>query len=163
MDMTKDENGIWSIKLGPIPPGIYDYSFNVDGLTITDPSSEHVFGNRRGSRGYLEIPGPAGQPRHDEWRDVPHGAVTAHWYKSAPADGSRRRLHVLLHRPATFKIRLKNIQFCICSTVLEITIPIGPILGQANVIADNLLADGKAAPMLIVMPDGPPPNPCGRK
>ena len=158
MDMTKDENGIWSIKLGPLPPGIYDYSFNVDGLTITDPSSEHVFGNRRGSRGYLEIPGPANQPRHDEWRNVPHGAVTAHWYKSAPADGSLRRLHVYTP-PGYFQDTTKKYP------VLYLLHGSGDndshwsILGQANVIADNLFADGKAEPMLIVMPDGHPQIP----
>jgi len=65
----------------------------VDGLVVADPESPSVFGNVRGSRGVVEVPGPAGQPRHDEWRAVPHGSVTAHWYDSA-VTSSRRRVHV---------------------------------------------------------------------
>ena len=49
--------------MGPVPPGIYDCQFDVDGLRITDPASPNVFGNRQGSRGYVEVPGPAGHPR----------------------------------------------------------------------------------------------------
>ena len=91
--MTRGENGVWTIAIGPVPPGIYDYSFDVDGVIMTDPESTNVFGNVRGSRGFVEVPGAAGQPRHDEWRDVPHGAVAAHWYDSK-ATSSRRRVHV---------------------------------------------------------------------
>jgi hypothetical protein len=91
--LTKGEDGVWSVTVGPLPPGIYDYTFNIDGVSITDPSSPNVFGNRQGSRGFVEVPGPKGQPRHDEWRDVPHGAVTIHWYDSK-ASGTRRRVHV---------------------------------------------------------------------
>ena len=56
--MTKDDAGVWSVTIGPVPPGIYDYDFQVDGLTITDPSSTHVFGNRQGSP---RLPGSAGR------------------------------------------------------------------------------------------------------
>ncbi len=91
--MAKDADGVWSVTVGPVPPGIYDCQFDVDGLRITDPASPNVFGNRQGSRGYVEVPGPAGHPRHDEWRDVPHGTVTIHWYTSK-VTGARRRVHV---------------------------------------------------------------------
>ncbi|MBN2329420.1 MAG: esterase [Candidatus Omnitrophica bacterium] len=153
MDFSKDENGVWSLTLGPLPPGIYDYTFDIDGVRNTDPASPWVFGNRQGSRGYVEIPGKPGKPRHDEWRDVPHGAMTMHWYPSSAADGQRRRIHV--YTPPGY---YEN---------LERTYPVLYLLhgsgdndshwmwiGRANVIADNLIADGKAAPMIIVMPDG---------
>ena len=91
--MTKDASGVWSVTVGPVPPGIYDCEFDVDGLRITDPSSPNVFGNRQGSRGYVEVPGPPGHPRPDEWRDVPHGTVSIHWYTSK-VTGARRRVHV---------------------------------------------------------------------
>jgi len=150
--MTKGDDGIWTVTVGPLPPGIYDYTFNVDGLTITDPSSPTVFGNRQGSRGIVEVPGPKGKPRYDEWRDVPHGTVTIHWYDSK-ASGSRRRVHVYTP-PGYGKDPVKKYP------VLYLLHGSGDNdshwmhIGRANVVADNLIADGKALPMVIVMPDG---------
>lgn len=150
--LTKEEDGTWSVTLGPLPPGIYDYAFNVDGLSITDPASTNVFGNRQGSRGFVEVPGPKGKPRLDEWRDVPHGAVTLHWYDSK-ASGSRRRVHVYTP-PGYGKDPERKYP------VLYLLHGSGDNdshwmhIGRANVIADNLIADEKAVPMLIVMPDG---------
>lgn len=150
--MSKDEQGIWSLTVGPVPPGIYDCQFDVDGLRITDPASPSVFGNRQGSRGYVEVPGPPGHPRTDEWRDVPHGTVAIHWYTSK-ATGARRRAHV--YAPPGYQ-QDQSRRY----PVLYLLHGSGDndshwtLLGRANVIADNLLADGLAVPMLIVMPDG---------
>jgi enterochelin esterase-like enzyme len=150
--MQKDEQGVWSLTVGPVAPGIYDASFDVDGLRITDPLSPNVFGNRQGSRGYVEVPGPAGHPRHDEWRDVPHGTVSIHWYTSA-ATGGRRRVHVYsppgYHQEAATRYPVLYLLHGAGDNDSHWT-----LLGRANVIADNLLADGRAVPMLIVMPDG---------
>ena len=150
--MAKDVDGVWSVTVGPVPPGIYDCQFDVDGLRITDPASPNVFGNRQGSRGYVEVPGPAGHPRPDEWRKVPHGTVTIHWYTSKVTD-ARRRVHVYAP-PGYMQETSKRYP------VLYLLHGSGDNdshwtqLGRANVIADNLLADGRAVPMLIVMPDG---------
>ena len=150
--MAKDAGGVWSVTVGPVAPGIYDCQFDVDGLRITDPASPNVFGNRQGSRGYVEVPGPPGHPRHDEWRDVPHGTVTIHWYTSK-ATGARRRVHV--YAPPGYAQETSK-RF----PVLYLLHGSGDndshwtLLGRANVIADNLIADGRAVPMLIVMPDG---------
>jgi enterochelin esterase family protein len=150
--LTKGDDGVWTATVGPLPPGIYDYTFNVDGVSMTDPSSPQVFGNRQGSRGFVEVPGPKDKPRTDEWRDVPHGAVTMHWYDSK-ASGTRRRLHVYTP-PGYGKDPERKYP------VLYLLHGSGDNdshwmhIGRANVIADNLIADGKAVPMLIVMPDG---------
>jgi enterochelin esterase-like enzyme len=150
--LEKGEGGVWSVTVGPLPPGIYDYSFNVDGVVLTDPSSPDVFGNRRGSRGFVEVPGPKGRPRTDEWRDVPHGVVSIHWYTSA-ATGVRRRLHV--YTPPGYGKEADRKY-----PVLYLLHGSGDndshwmLIGRANVIADNLIADGKAVPLVIVMPDG---------
>ncbi len=150
--MRKDEQGVWSLTVGPVAPGIYDAAFDVDGLRITDPLSPNVFSNRQGSRGYVEVPGPAGHPRHDEWRDVPHGTVSIHWYTSA-ATGTRRRVHVYAppgyHQEAAARYPVLYLLHGSGDNDSHWT-----LLGRANVIADNLLADGRAVPMLIVMPDG---------
>jgi enterochelin esterase-like enzyme len=150
--MTKGSDGVWSATLGPVAPGIYDCRFEVDGLHITDPSSPNVFGNRQGSRGYVEVPGPADHPRPDQWRDVPHGAVTMQWYTSK-VTGTRRRVHVYTppdyaQQPAERYPALYLLHGSGDDDSHWV------MLGQANVIADNLIADRKAVPMLIVMPDG---------
>lgn len=154
LTMTKSDDGLWTATFGPVPPGIYDFAFDVDGLRVTDPLSTHVMGNRTGSRGYLEIPGPAGKPRSDEWRDIPHGTVTQLWYQSK-ATGKRRGAHVYLPPGYNKKLDTKY-------PVVYLLHGSGDDdrhwsqLGQANVIADNLIADKKAVPMIIVMPDGHP-------
>ncbi|MBL9093302.1 MAG: hypothetical protein JNL96_18950 [Planctomycetaceae bacterium] len=154
LNLEKGDDGVWSTTIGPIPPGIYDFAFNVDGVRVTDPLSPTVMGNRTGSRGYLEVPGPAGAPRVDEWRDVPHGAVTRHWYQSQTT-GTRRSVHV--YTPPGY------------ATAADVKYPVlyllhgsgdddrhWSALGQANVIADNLQAEKKAVPLIIVMPEGHP-------
>jgi enterochelin esterase family protein len=152
LPMLKGPDDIWSLTAGPVAPGIYDCRFEVDGLQITDPSSPHVFGNRQGSRGYVEVPGPAGHPRPDQWRDVPHGAVTMHWY-SSKVTGARRRFHV--YTPPGY-VEQPSRRY----PVLYLLHGSGDndshwvAYGQANVIADNLIADRRAVPLVIVMPDG---------
>jgi enterochelin esterase family protein len=154
--MTKGPDGVWTVTVAALPPGIYDYTFNIDGVSITDPLSSNVFGNRQGSRGFVEVPGPKGQPRLDEWRSVPHGSVTIQWYDSS-ANGTRRRVHV--YTPPGYDSTLKKDP--------QRKYPALYLLhgsgdndshwmhiGRANVIADNLIAEGKAVPLVIVMPDG---------
>lgn len=154
LTMTKNDDGVWSATFGPIPPGIYDFAFDVDGLRVTDPLSTHVMGNRTGSRGYLEVPGTKGIPRIDEWRDVPHGSVTQHWYVSK-ATGKRRSVHI--YTPPGYAANASEKY-----PVVYLLHGSGDDdrhwsqLGQANVIADNLLAEKKCVPMIIVMPDGHP-------
>ena len=152
--LMRGADGVWTLTIGPLPPGLYDYLFDVDGLVVIDPANPHVVGNVRGSRAVVEVPGPPDKPRVDEWREVPHGTVTAHWYESK-VTGSRRRMHVytppgydagaptrypvlyLLHGNSGHDAQWMQ-------------------LGRVNVIADNLVADGATVPMLIVMPDGHP-------
>jgi enterochelin esterase family protein len=152
LSMAKGPDGVWSVTAGPVAPGIYDCRFEVDGLQITDPSSPNVFGNRQGSRGYVEVPGPADHPRPDQWRDVPHGAVTMQWYTSK-VTGARRRVHV--YTPPGYVEQVSQRY-----PVLYLLHGSGDndshwvSYGRANVIADNLIADRRAVPLLIVMPDG---------
>ncbi len=145
--MTKDEKGVWSLTIGPVEPGIYDYAFEIDGLRIADPAGDHVFGNRRGARGYLDVPGAA---RPDGWRDVPHGAVTAHWYAG---EAGRRRVHVYTP-PGYAKDKAASYPVLVLLHGSGDNDSHWTQLGQANVIADNLIAEGKAVPQVIVMTDG---------
>lgn len=152
--MERGADGVWSLTVGPLAPGIYDYGFVLDGLAIADPSSATLFGTRRGARGYVEVPAEAGQPRLDEWRDVPHGSLGVHWYPS-PGLGRTRRAHV--YTPPGYGGDPKRTY-----PVLYLLHGMGDDdtcwtqLGKANAILDNLLADAKAEPMIVVMPDGMP-------
>jgi len=114
--------------------------------------ADRFFGNRQGSRGFVEVPGPPGHPRHDEWRDVPHGTVTIHWYTSK-VTGARRRVHVYTP-PSYQQDSAKRYPVLYLLHGSGDNDSHSTLLGRANVIADNLLADGRAVPMLIVMPDG---------
>ena len=155
---TRGGSGVWTLTLGPLAPGIYDYTFDIDGVVVADPANAQVVSNRRGSiRGLVEIPGPPGQPRHDEWRPVPHGTITAHWYDSK-VTGSRRRLHVYTppgYDPTASK-RYPVLYLLHGNSGHDLQ---WTDIGRANVIADNVIADGKSLPMLIVMPDGHPLRP----
>jgi len=161
LKMTRTDDGTWTATFGPVPPGIYDFAFDVDGVRVTDPLSTHVFGNRTGSRGYLEVPGPKGAPRIDEWRDVPHGTVTAHWYQSK-ATGTRRRVHVYMPPNGGWTGYPTLTEAPKGVPVVYLLHGSGDddrhwsLLGQANVIADNLIAEKKMKPAIIVMPEGHP-------
>ncbi len=152
--MTMEADSVWRATVGPLPPGIYDYWFELDGLGITDPLGRNAFGHNRGSRDYFEVPGPEGAPRHDERRDVPAGALTIHWYAS-DATGTRRRLHV--YTPPGYLEQPDRTY-----PVLYLLHGAGDNdahwfkLGRAHVILDNLIADSAAVPMVVVMPDGIP-------
>ncbi len=167
--MSKNDDGVWTATFGPLAPGIYDYAFDVDGVRVTDPLSKNVFGNRTGSRGYLEVPGSVDAPRIDQWRDVPHGTVTRHWYKSK-ATGTTRSVHV--YTPPGYTV--PNDSAAGTAAASDAKYPVLYLLhgsgdddrhwsqlGQANVIADNLLATAKIKPMIIVMPEGHPAGAIG--
>jgi len=162
---AKGDNGVWTLTVSPLPPGIYEYALVVDGVSIADPASPNVVGNVQGARGTVEVPGPTGKPRHDEWRAVAHGSLTQHWYDSKVTD-TRRSVHV--YTPPGYATSGRKYP------VLYLLHGAGDndshwaALGRANVIADNLLADGKALPMVIVMTDGhayrpQPDEPGGRE
>ena len=151
--MAKGDDGVWSVTVGPLPPGIYDYTFNVDGVSHHRPVQPERLRQppgqprlRRGARARRASRGTT------SGGDVPHGTVTIHWYDS-DASGRRRRVHVYTP-PGYGKDRRASIP------VLYLLHGSGDNdshwmhIGRANVIADNLIADGKAVPMLIVMPDG---------
>jgi enterochelin esterase-like enzyme len=153
LKLAKNDDGVWTATIGPLEPGIYDYGLNVDGLRITDPLSTHVMGNRTGSRGYLDVPGRDGKPRIDEWQDVPHGAVTRHWYPSKAA-GRLRSVHV--YTPPDYAQSPESYPVVYLLHGSGDDDRHWSALGQANVIADNLLATGRAVPAVVVMPEGHP-------
>ena len=148
--MTKDADGTWSITVGPLEPEIYEYAFMVDGARVLDTANTMLKTGRALGGNLLEIPGTP--PRFDETQDVPHGSLQIRTYRSTPLQ-RRRQLYVYLppqydSEPAR---RFPVLYLRHGSGDDEST---WSVQGRAGVILENLIAQGKAAPMLIVMTNG---------
>lgn len=156
--MSKDTSGMWSVTVPPVTPDIYPYSFWVDSVQIADPNNTYVFANERFKRSLVDVPGD--QPLIHALQNVPHGKIDYRYYKSATL-GTTRPL--LVYTPPGFDPNGKTkypVLYLIHggSDTEETWIKVG----RANLIADNLIAQGKAKSMIIVMPYGNVrPNPMG--
>jgi enterochelin esterase-like enzyme len=148
--MYKDESGVWTATVGPLAPEIYQYNFIVDGVRILDPGNPHIKNGRALDASIVEIPG--NPPRFDELQAVPHGALHIRTYLST-ALHKPRRLYV--YTPPQYD-QEPNRRF----PVLYLRHGSGDTeenwsdTGRAGIILDNLIAQHKAVPMLIVMPNG---------
>ena len=147
--MTKGENGIWSVTLGPVKPDMYPYNFVVDGIQIADPRNTLIFPNEGFQNSIVEING--GTPLVHTVQNVPHGALSYRYYYS-PELGTRP---VLIYTPPGYEADTKTkypvLYLLHGTTDTEET---WTKVGRANIILDNLIAEGKAKPMIIVMPYG---------
>ncbi|HEV8542647.1 MAG TPA: alpha/beta hydrolase-fold protein [Verrucomicrobiae bacterium] len=149
--MSKSPDDIWTVPVGPIAPGIYIYSFTVDGLTIADPVNPKIKLRARTSASLLEIPGTA--PELWEARDVPHGTVEICYHKATALHGETRQAWV--YKPPGYeKHRFKRYPVLFLLHGSNDTPAGWSMVGRANYIMDNLLADGQAREMIIVMPFG---------
>jgi enterochelin esterase-like enzyme len=147
--MTKADNGVWSVTLGPVKPDMYPYSFNVDGVQVADPRNQVSFPNEGFQNSIIEITGDA--PLVHTIQNVPHGTV-AYRYYSSPELGTRP---VLIYTPPGYETNSSKkypvLYLLHGTTDTEET---WTKVGRANIILDNLIQQGKANPMIIVMPYG---------
>ncbi len=152
--MIRSKSGLWSITLGPAEPGIYEYSFVVDGLQIVDPANSWIKMWIRTSKNLVEIPGK--EPMFFEQQQVPHGTVHLHKYQSNSL-GVTRGLYV--YTPPGYETS-ENIRYPVLYLLhgMGDTEDAWTIVGRANLIVDNLLAAKKARPLVIVMPYGHTPS-----
>ena len=148
--MVKDTSGIWSVKVPPVIPDIYPYSFWVDSVQIADPNNTYIFANERFKRSIVDVPGD--RPLIHSLQNVPHGKVSYCYYNSNTL-GTTRQL--LVYTPpgfeATGKKKYPVLYLIHGGSDTEET---WTKVGRANLIADNLIAQGNAKPMIIVMPYG---------
>jgi enterochelin esterase family protein len=148
--MQKDDQGVWSVTTESLPPDYYGYSFVADGVHLLDPSNYLQKPNLLSSENMVHIPGPPSLPW--ELNDVPHGEVHHHFYTSRVA-GDRRDFYV--YTPPAYEASGKQ-----SYPVLYLLHGYSDdasgwtAVGMANVILDNLIAQGKAKPMIVVMPLG---------
>ncbi|MEA1785164.1 alpha/beta hydrolase-fold protein [Arenibacter sp. GZD96] len=148
--MTKNDQGVWTATITKVKPDIYPYSFRVDGVDMADPNNTYVFENERFKRSIVDIPGK--KPLAHALRNVPHGKISYRYYDSKTL-GTTRRL--LVYTPPGFKSQdSKKYPVLYLVHGGSDTEETWTKVGKANLIADNLIADGKATPMIIVMPYG---------
>lgn len=150
LPFVKDTSGIWSVTVKDIKPDIYPYSFNVDNVELADPNNTYVFANERFKRSILDVPGKI--PLVHSLQNVPHGKISYRYYNSATL-GTTRQL--LVYTPPGFnpngKTKYPVLYLIHGGSDTEET---WTKVGNANFIADNLIAQGKSVPMIIVMPYG---------
>jgi enterochelin esterase-like enzyme len=148
--LTKAENGVWSVTVGPLAPDIYTYAFNIDGVTALDPrnaNTKYGYGGF-GAVSVVQVPGDG--PQFYDVKPVPHGRVSIVPYASTSLGVSRT---VWVYTPPGYE-RGKDFP------VLYLLHGAGDIesgwtmIGRANNIIDNAIAEAKAKPMVVVMPLG---------
>ncbi|NLT52408.1 MAG: esterase [Ignavibacteria bacterium] len=149
VSMKKDSIGIWSVTVGPIEPDIYPYNFIVDGLSVMDPANVDYFPNERFKGSLLDVPGDT--PLIHSMQDVPHGKITYEYYPSVK--GTTGSL-VVYTPPGYEKNPSKKYPVFYLISGTTDTEEDWYKVGRTNFIMDNLIAQGKAVPMIIVMPYG---------
>lgn len=149
--MTKDGAGVWSVTIGPLDPSVYIYTFVLDGVSIPDPVNPDIKLRARTAGSMVEV--PSSPPAVWEPRDVPHGSVEINWQKSAAINGETRWIWV--YTPPGYEKDLRR-RYPVLYLFHGSNGIAGDwtLAGHANFILDNLLAEKKAAPMIVVMPFG---------
>ena len=146
--MYKGENGVWSITVTPGKPDIYPYCFLVDGMQVADPNNMFIFPNEGFKNSLVDVRGPV--PSVQDIQDVPHGKVSYRYYFSKTC-GIERPLTV--YTPAGYD-PAGNEKLPVLYLIhgMTDTYETWFKVGHVNNILDNLIAEGKAKRMIVVMP-----------
>jgi enterochelin esterase family protein len=153
-NLDMDDQGVWSITVGPLPPDLYSYSFNVDGVKTLDPKNPLIKQGISSVDNMFFLPGP--EAAFEDCQAVPHGVIHQVWYSSNTLE-TQRRMHVYTppgyekgteRYPVLYLLHGGGDEDSGWSTI-----------GRAGWILDNLLASQSASSMIIVMPNGSLPRP----
>jgi len=149
--LKKDERGIWSVTVGPVEPDIYEYEFTVDGVQMPDPRNIVLkYNSRPGpASSLLEVPGATSM--FYDARPVPHGTVDIRLYDSKATSSVRR---VFVYTPPNYDRGSGKLPVLYLLHGADGDESAWAAFGRANLILDNLIAERKAAPMVVVMPFG---------
>lgn len=148
-DMTKNAEGIFEYRTSPIEPDMYVYTYSVDGVKTLDPNNNIVVRDGSHIESRLMIPGELTDIY--DVKDVPHGNVTSVWY-SSPTLGKSRRMTV--YTPPGYETSNETYPVLYLLHGAGGDEEVWISRGRANYILDNLIAQGKAKPMIIVIPNG---------
>jgi enterochelin esterase family protein len=150
--MTKGADGTWTTMVGPLRPALYNYSFSVNGVRVVDPTNPMIgTGDRTAGSSLFEVKGDKPSP----WslQAVPHGAVHVNYYASKKFDAQRMMYVYTPPGYDTSTTRYPALYLMHGAGGMESS---WFTAGRANLILDNLIAEGKARPMVVVMPYGRP-------
>lgn len=147
--LTKNDSGIWTLTIGPIEPGLYQYHFTIDGAAVVDAGNPDVKVGQAIDASLVDVPGIV--PRFDEIQNVPHGALHHLRYQST-VFGHARGLCVYV--PPGYETGSKHYPALYLRHGGGDNENNWSREGRAGIILDNLIARHAAAPMLIVMTDG---------
>jgi enterochelin esterase family protein len=148
--MKKDAQGVWSVTTDALEPDFYGYSFEADGARLVDPSNYLMKPNLLNTQSVVHVPGPASLPW--ELNNIPHGTIHHHFYRSGII---RDDQDFYVYTPPAYAPNAKELY-----PVLYLLHGLGDdasawtAVGRVHVILDNLIAQGKAKPMIVVMPLG---------
>ena len=149
--MTRDEQGLWTATTAPLAPDIYQYTFNADGVPSIDPLNAWVAPNLLNMSSMVRVPGPSSGDGRLPWdvADVPRGQLHRHFYKSARI-GDHRDYYV--YTPPGYDARRAE-RYPVLYLLHGFSDDASgwTSVGQAHVILDNLTAQGKVVPMVVVM------------
>jgi enterochelin esterase family protein len=148
LPMKKDTSGVWSITVPPVKPDIYPYCFIADSIQVADPNNTLIFANERFKFSLVDIPGD--KLLIHALQNVSHGNISYRYYKSSTLGRTRT---LVIYTPPGFDFNEKK-QYPVLYLIHggSDTEETWTKVGHANLIADNLIAQGKAKPMIIVMP-----------
>jgi enterochelin esterase-like enzyme len=145
--LTKADNGVWELTVGPLDPGAYRYNFNVDGVATIDPRNPAISESNNNVWSLVCVPGSD----VFDTKDVPRGAVAAVTYKST-ALGYFRRMHI--YTPPGYELGRGQYPVFYLLHGAGDNDDAWSSVGRAGFILDNLIAAKKARPMIVVMPAG---------
>lgn len=151
VEMTKNRDSIWTYTTKPLASDLYSYSFNVDGLRVTDPNNVHQIRDVATVSNIFII----GNGKADNYKvnKVPHGTVSRRWYKSpSNKDNPDRRLTI--YTPPGYENSEESYPVLYLLHGMGGDEEAWMALGRTSQILDNLIAQGKAKPMIVVMPNG---------
>ena len=153
-NLTKDDKGVWSITVGPLPADFYSYALTVDGVRTLDPKNALIKQGTTSVDNMVFVSGDAAA--YQDTKAVPHGEIRKVWYKSSTMN-EERRLHIYFppgydtsnaKYPVFYLLHGGGDEDSGWSTI-----------GRSGFILDNLIAAEKAKPMIVVMPNGSLPRP----
>jgi enterochelin esterase-like enzyme len=145
--MRKEENGVWSATIGPVPAGAYRYNFIVNEIQVVDPRNPSVSESNMNSWSLMYVPGA----EFMEMKDVPHGAIAEITYYSHSLTRFRR-MHV--YTPPGYEAGAEKYPVFYLLHGAWDSDDAWTTVGRAGFILDNLIAQKKALPMIVVMPAG---------
>jgi enterochelin esterase-like enzyme len=151
--LTRGDDGLWSATLEAVPAGVWEYSFGVDGMNVLDSLNTLFKPQREPQKSILHI--PSTPPAPWDWQDVPHGTVHQHGYASKALGRPRE---FVVYTPPGYELggEQKKLPLLVLQHGSGDNQATWVAHGKAHWILDNLIAQGKARPMVVVMLDGHP-------